>query len=352
MREPTLNRLTPTRLLIHAAVFAGLIGCGVAQDAAAPDRPGADPGQTTPAAKAGTKAKAASPEKILFGECPPGKRTEWAAIIDQPVGLHGEWFILGRQTSAQFLGDVAHGLAGAKALDAIPVVWLALRDGWPDGKFVDQDILEVAKALADFKDSNGDPQKSIVRLFLEPWNWSWHGPRDAATYKQWWKRAAALFRANGCEPERVILSVDFFPSGVKPQDVKNWIPDEAQLVGLDLYQLKALTPGTPANKLVQAVVAEAEARKLPIVVLESGIADGATETDGSAFVAALFEFVQQHAVAWMFGSYDWGHVDTLASFGWRNGLLSSNPALLADFKQRLARLKLQPAPLLRGTKGG
>src|SRR5262249_54199305 len=184
------------------------------------------------------------------------------------------------------------------------------------------------------------------------WNRNWHGPKDAATYKQWWKRAAGLFRANGCGPDRVILSADFFPSGAKPEDVRNWVPDEAQLIGLDLYQVNALTPGTPPNKLVQAVVAEAEARKLPIAVLESGVADGISEADGRAFVDKLFEFVQQHAVAWMFGSYDWSKVKELAANGWKDGLISSNPAVRADFRKRLAGRKLGPgavrAPDARG----
>jgi hypothetical protein len=347
MRTPTLDWLTTTRPLICAAVFAGLIACAPAQEAPSPAGPGAAAGKTIPE----TKAKASSQGKILFGQCPPGTKAEFAAITDQPPGLAAAWFVLGREDIAHFVSDSAHGLALAKELDAIPVVWLALRDGWADGKFVDQDIIDVAHALAEFKNSKGEPQTSIVRLFLEPWNRNWHGPKDGATYKQWWTRAAKLFRANGCGPDRVILSADFFPSGVKPQDVKNWIPDEAQLIGLDLYQLKALTPGTPPNAILLAVVAEAEARKLPIVVLESGVADGISEADGSAFVTKLFEFVQQHAVAWMFGSYDWSKVNELASNGWKNGLLSSNQALLAEFRKRLAGMKLQPAPFHLGKQG-
>ena len=345
MRKPTPNGPTTARRLIYAAVFAGLIGCVTAQDAPGTAGSGAEAGR----ASTRTKPTTSSQEKILFGQCPPGTRSEFAAITDQPLGLAGAWFILGKQRIADFVRDPAHGLALARELDAIPVVWISMRDGWPpDDKFVDQDVIDLARCLAEFRNSKGEPQMSIVRLFLEPWNWSWHGPRDAATYKQWWKRAAGLFRANGCGPDRVILSADFFPSGVAPEDVRNWIPDEAQLIGLDLYQLKALTPGTAANKLVLAVVAEAEARKLPIVVLESGIADGSAEADGSAFVAKLFEFVQQHAVAWMFGSYEWSRVKELADNGWKNGVLSSNPALLADFKQRLARMTLRPAPFQRG----
>jgi len=348
MRKPTLNGLTTIPPRICAAVFAGLISCLAAQNAPSPAGSGTDAGS----AGTGTKAAASSQGKLLFGQCPPGTKVEFATITDQPLGLAGAWVVLGKQDMAHFVSDPTHGLALAKELDAIPVVWLALRDGWPDGKFVDQDIIDVAHALAEFKNSKGEPQTSIVRLFLEPWNRNWHGPKDAATYKQWWTRAAKLFRANGCGPDRVILSADFFPSGVKPQDVRSWIPDEAQLIGLDLYQLKALTPGTAPNKIVLAVVAEAEARKLPIAVLESGIADGVTEADGSAFISKLFDFVQQHAVAWMFGSYDWSRVNELAANGWKNGLLSSNPALLAEFRQRLAGMKWRPAPFHSGKQGG
>ena len=347
MRKATLEWLTSARTLISATVFAALIGCVIAQTSPSKPGPAADPAPApTPT---GTKASGPTQGKVLFGQCPPSPpvaRAEFAKLTDQPVGLAGAWFVLGRQTIEQFVADRSHGLARARDLDAMPVVWLALRDAWPDGKFVDQDIIAVARCLAELKNSKGEPQRSIVRLFLEPWNKNWHGPKDSATYRQWWSRAAKLFRANGCGPDRVVLSADYFPSGVKPEDVRNWIPDEAQLIGLDLYQLRALTPGTPANKLVLAVVAEAEARKLPLVVLESGVADGVSEADGKAFVARLFEFVEQHAVAWMFGSYDWSGVEELAGHGWKNGLLSANPALLADFKKRLAGMKLRPAPFL------
>src|SRR6185369_6423151 len=174
MRKPTLNCLTTTRPLIYAAVFAGIIGCGAAQDVPSPAGSGATAGSTSKA----TKATASSPAKVLFGQCPPGSRAEFATITDQPLGLAGAWVVLGKQDIAHFISDGTHGLALAKELDAIPVVWIALQDGWPDGKFVDQDIIDVAHALAEFKNSKGEPQMSIVRLFLEPWNRNWHGPKD------------------------------------------------------------------------------------------------------------------------------------------------------------------------------
>jgi hypothetical protein len=352
MRRPMFHSLTRVGPFVCAVAFAGLIGCVRAQDAPGKTMPVAEPAPAKVETKTEPKAVASSKAKLLFGQCPPGTRAEFAAITDEPLGLAGAWFILGQETIEQFVADRSHGLALAKELDAIPVVWLALRDGWPDGKFVDQDIVGVARALAEFKNSKGEPQMSIVRLFLEPWNRNWHGPKDAATYRQWWTRAAKLFRANGCGPERVLLSADFFPSGVKPEAVREWIPDEAQLIGLDLYQLRSLTPGTPANKIVLAVVAEAKARKLPLVVLESGVADGISEADGRAFITELFDFVQQNAVAWMFGSYDWSKVEELAAHGWKSGLLSADKALLADFKKRLAAMKLRPAPFKLGKQGG
>lgn len=280
---------------------------------------------------------------LLVGSTFPGSTSEWNAIFNANPSL---WQI----GTTPGLPLMPGPLATARSIEAIAVPWLSTQSGWPDGKYHAADVTAFGNWLKAQTNLAGKPQMSLLRALLEPWNKNWHGPDTAAAHRAWYSMLASDIRATGAGPDQVVLTQDFFPSGCAPEDAPDWFPAEAQVIGLDIYLNKHLKKGTVENHILRAVVKEALYRKLPIVVLESGIADGVANSQlAIEFIDRLCDFVEEFCVAWCFGSYDWSKEPELAVNGWKDGTVSKSPAVLAHMQQRVAGMKLLPAPYTFGT---